>query len=66
LVKNIYRLVFKRRHMSPDISEDEAGKLLANRTEFKLYAVEQHLNNLKMLEQKGSNMRLSKGRPTPL
>jgi hypothetical protein len=62
LVKNIYRLVFKRRHMSQDISEDEAGKLLENRTEFKLYAAQQHLNNLKMLEQKGSNMRLSKER----
>jgi len=45
-----------------EISEDEAGKLIENRTEFKLYAAEQHLNNLKRLEQKGSNMRLFKER----
>jgi hypothetical protein len=48
--------------MSQDISEDEAGRLIENRTEFKLYAAEQHLNNLKRLEQKGSNMRLFKER----
>lgn len=29
------------------VSEDEAGRLIENRTECKLYAAEQHLNNLK-------------------
>jgi hypothetical protein len=48
--------------MSHDLSEDEAGKLLENRTEFKLYAAEQHLNNLKRFEQEGSNIRFSKER----
>jgi hypothetical protein len=48
--------------MSQDISEEEAGRLIENRTEFKLYAAEQYLNNLKRLEQKGSNMRLFKER----
>lgn len=46
--------------MSHDLSEDEAGRLIENRTESKMYAAEQRLNNLKRLEQKGSNMRLFK------
>jgi hypothetical protein len=48
--------------MSQEISEDEARRLIENRTEFKLYAAEQHLNNLKRLEQRGSDMRLFKER----
>jgi hypothetical protein len=48
--------------MSHDLSEDEAGRLIENRTESKMYAAEQRLNNLKRLEQKGSNMRLFKER----
>ena len=62
MIKNIYRQVFKYSLMSQDILEDEAGRLIENRTEFKLYAAEQHLNNLKRLEHKGSNMRLFKER----
>jgi hypothetical protein len=62
LVKYIYLRVFKSLLMSHDLSEDEAGKLLENRTEFKLYAAEQHLNNLKRFEQEGSNIRFSKER----
>jgi hypothetical protein len=54
--------VFNRRLMSQDISEDEAGKLLENRTKFKLFAAEQHLNNLKRLEQEGSSMRFFRER----
>jgi hypothetical protein len=48
--------------MSHDLSEDEAGRLIENRMESKMYAAEQRLNNLKRLEQKGSNMRLFKER----
>ncbi|MFZ0510951.1 MAG: hypothetical protein WAM14_05045, partial [Candidatus Nitrosopolaris sp.] len=42
--------------MSSDISEEEALELIENRVKFKLYAAEQHLKNLKILEQDGSNM----------
>jgi hypothetical protein len=45
-----------------DISEDEAGKLIENGTEFKLYAAKHHLNNLKDIDQSGTTMHLSKGR----
>jgi hypothetical protein len=62
MIINIYRQVFKSSLMSQGISEDEAERLIENRTEFKLYAAEQHLNNLKRLEHKGSNMRLFKER----
>jgi hypothetical protein len=34
MVKNIYRRVFEDSLMSQQISEDEAGKLIKNRTEF--------------------------------
>lgn len=30
-----------------DLSEEDATKLIENRVNFKLYAAEQHLNNLK-------------------
>jgi hypothetical protein len=45
-----------------DISEDEARKLIENRTEFKLYAAAQHLKNLKNIEQSGTTMHSPKGR----
>jgi hypothetical protein len=48
--------------MSQEISEDEAGKLIENRTQFKLYAAEQHLKNLTNLERDGTTMHSSKGR----
>jgi hypothetical protein len=48
--------------MSHDLSEDEVGRLIENRTEFKLYAAEQHFKNLENLEQDGSTMRSFKGR----
>jgi hypothetical protein len=49
--------------MSQDISENEAGRLIENRTQFKLYAAEQHLKNLENLEQDGSStMHFFKGR----
>ena len=54
MIRNTYRQVFKDSLMSQDISEDEAGRLIENRTEFKLYAAKQHLKNLKNLEQDGS------------
>lgn len=62
MVKNVYRLVVKDRLMSEDISEEQARELIENRTKFKLYAAQQHLNNLKMLEQKGSSARFFKER----
>jgi hypothetical protein len=55
-------LVFKGCLISHDISEDEATKLIEDRMEFKLYVADQHLNNLKRLEQKCSNIRLFKER----
>jgi hypothetical protein len=48
--------------MSIDISEEEALELIENRVKFKLYAAEQHLKNLKILEQDGSNMQSFKER----
>jgi hypothetical protein len=61
MMKNIYRQ-FKYSLMSQGISEDEAGRLIENRMEFKLYAAKQHLKNLKILEQNGSSMLSSKER----
>jgi hypothetical protein len=54
--------MFKRRIISYDISEEEARELMENRVKFKLYAAEQHLKNLKNLEQNGSSMRFFKER----
>ena len=48
--------------MSPDISEEDATELIENRVKFKLYAAEQHLKNLKKLEQDGSSMQSFKER----
>ena len=62
MVKNIYRRVFKRRHMSQDLSEEQAGELIENRMEFKLYAAKQHLKNLRNLEQEGGSIGFSKER----
>jgi hypothetical protein len=62
MIKNIYRRVFKRPLMLHDLSEEEARELMENRVKFKLYAAEQHLKNLIIFEQKGSNMRLFKER----
>jgi hypothetical protein len=48
--------------MSTDMSEQQASQLLENRVEFKIYAAEHHLKNLKTLEQRGSTMQSSKER----
>jgi hypothetical protein len=40
-----------------DLSEEDAAKLIENRVNFKLYAAEQHLNNLKTLNQNGISIR---------
>jgi Cthe_2314-like HEPN len=47
-----------------DLSEEDASKLLENRVNFKLYNAEQHLNNLKTLNQNGISMRQYRGRVT--
>jgi hypothetical protein len=48
--------------MLHNISEEEAIELMENRVKFKLNAAEQHLNNLKDIEQSGTTMHSSKGR----
>jgi Cthe_2314-like HEPN len=45
-----------------DLSEEDATKLIENRVNFKLYAAEQHLNNLKTLNQNGVSIRQYRGR----
>jgi hypothetical protein len=62
MLKNIYHRVFKRRLMSHGLSQQEAEELIGNRTKFKLYTAEQHLKNLKNLEQDCTTMHSSKGR----
>jgi len=48
--------------MSQEMSEEEAGRLLENRMEFKLYVAKRHLNNLRRFEQEGSSMPFFKER----
>jgi hypothetical protein len=48
--------------MSHDLSQQESEELIRNRTKFKLYAAQQHLKNLKNLEQSGTTMHSPKGR----
>jgi hypothetical protein len=48
--------------MLHDGREEEAIELMENRVKLKLYAAEEHLKNLIILEQNGSNMRFFKER----
>jgi hypothetical protein len=48
--------------LSHDISSDDAKELLENRVKFKLYAAQQHLNNLKILQQNNESIRSFQGR----
>jgi Cthe_2314-like HEPN len=48
--------------MSHDLSEEDAKQLIESRVKFKLYAAEQHLESLKILEQNGSSMQSFKER----
>src|SRR6185312_13898611 len=45
--------------MDSDISSEHAQQLLEDRVKFKLYAAEQHLNELKNIKQKHGSIRKS-------
>ena len=48
--------------MSHDISSEDAKELLENNVKYKLYAAQQHLNNLKILRQNHESTRSFQGR----